>query len=61
MADVSSRNAAMTKTFDQIADERWAEILATGKTVSWHDAKIWLEARSQGKNPPKTVARKPAR
>jgi len=47
--------------FHRVADERWAKILASGKTVPWDDAKSWLEARSRGERPRKPVARKPGR
>ena len=49
------------EAFHRVADERWARILARGKTVPWEDAKAWLEARSRGKPPRKPVARKPGR
>jgi predicted transcriptional regulator len=49
------------EAFHRVADERWARILARGKTVPWEDAKAWLEARSRGKHPRKPVARKPGR
>ena len=39
----------------RIADQRWAKVLATGKTVSWTDAMRYLEARAQGKRPAKPV------
>lgn len=42
--------------FHRVADERWASILATGKTVTLDEAKSRLTARSGGKRP-----RKPAR
>jgi predicted transcriptional regulator len=45
----------------RVADERWANVLASGKTVAWDEAKSWLEARSRGERPPKPVARKPGR
>jgi predicted transcriptional regulator len=45
--------------FHRTADERWAKVLATGKTVPWVDAKAWLDARSRGENPGKPVPRKP--
>jgi predicted transcriptional regulator len=45
--------------FHRVADERWAKVLATGKTVPWDDAKAWLEARSRGERPRKPVARMP--
>jgi predicted transcriptional regulator len=47
--------------FHALADERWANILATGQTVSWDAAKAWLESRSRGENPLTPVARKPER
>jgi predicted transcriptional regulator len=40
--------AELDEAFHRIADERWAKVLATGKTVPWDDAKSWLEARSRG-------------
>jgi predicted transcriptional regulator len=42
----------------RVADERWAKVLATGKTVAWDDAKAYLEARARGKRPRKPAARK---
>jgi predicted transcriptional regulator len=45
----------------RLADERWANLLVTGKTVAWNDAKAWLEARSRGESPRKPAARKPGR
>lgn len=44
--------------FYRVADERWAKVLATGKTVPWGDAKAYLEARSRDERPRKPVARK---
>src|SRR5271157_4241029 len=38
----------LDEAFHRVADERWATVLATGKTVPWDDAKAWLEARSRG-------------
>ena len=43
--------------FHRVADERWAKVLATGKTVAWEDAKAYLEARSRGKRARTPVAR----
>lgn len=40
--------------FNAIADQRWANIQSTGKTVPWSDAKIYLAARARGE-----PARKP--
>ena len=39
--------------FHRLADERWADIMATGETVNWDDTKAWLEARSRGEHPPR--------
>ena len=36
--------------FDALADERWANIRATGKTVAWDDAKAYLTARANAKS-----------
>ncbi len=44
--------------FHRVADERWARVLASGKTVSWAEARAYLEARSEGKRRRKPVARK---
>jgi predicted transcriptional regulator len=53
--------AELDEDFHRVADERWAKILATRKTVPWDDAKAWLEARSRGERPRKPVARTPRR
>ena len=44
--------------FQRVADERWAKVLSTGKTVPWDDAKAYLEARVRGKSPRKPPPRK---
>jgi len=44
--------------FHRIADKRWANVLATGKTVPWEEARSYLEARSRGERPRKPAARK---
>jgi predicted transcriptional regulator len=49
------------EAFHRLADERWARLLATGKTVSWDAAKGWIEARSRGEQPHRPQARKPRR
>ncbi|MDD2920192.1 DUF1778 domain-containing protein [Rhodoferax sp.] len=41
--------------FNDIADERWKRILASGKTVSWDDAKAYLTAKSLGESPNKPL------
>ena len=37
--------------FHALADERWARIRTTGKTVAWDDAKTYLVARANGERP----------
>lgn len=43
--------------FNALADERWARIRATGKTVAWDDAKAYLTARANGERPRKPAAK----
>lgn len=43
--------------FNALADERWARIRATGKTVAWDDAKTYLAARANGDRPRKPAAK----
>ena len=48
--------------FHTLADERWANIRTTGKTVAWDDAKAYLTARANvagnGEKVVKPTARK---
>jgi len=39
--------------FHALADERWANIRAKGKTVAWDDAKAYLVARANDERPHK--------
>lgn len=34
--------AELDEEFQRLADDRWAKLLATGKTVPWDEAKVWL-------------------
>ncbi|RZJ10924.1 MAG: CopG family transcriptional regulator [Acidovorax sp.] len=43
--------------FHALADERWARIRATGKTVAWDDARAYLAARANGEKPRKPAAK----
>lgn len=47
--------------FHALADERWARIRATGRTVAWEDAQAYLAARAQGKQPARPAARAPGK
>lgn len=47
--------------FDAVAEARYAEIVATGKTIPWQEMRGYLEARVAGKATKRPVARKLAR
>ncbi|TXT23583.1 MAG: hypothetical protein FD134_2045 [Gallionellaceae bacterium] len=47
--------------FDAVAEERYARIVASGKTVPWQEMRNYLEARITGKAAKRPVARKLAR
>jgi predicted transcriptional regulator len=48
----------LDEAFHRVADERWAKLLSTGKTVPWNDAQAYLEARARGERPRKPAARR---
>ena len=48
----------MDNAFNAVADQRWGTIQASGKTVSWDDAKVYLAARANGEPARKPTARK---
>ena len=50
--------AELDNAFNAVADQRWATIQASGKTVPWDDAKAYLAARANGAPAPKPAARK---
>ena len=45
--------------FNRTADARWANLLASGETVAWDDARTWVEARARGETPRRPMPRKP--
>lgn len=47
--------------FNDVADKRYAKIVATGKTVSWQEMRSYLEGRLAGKAARRPAARKLAR
>ncbi len=59
--DAISQTVELAELDDQahtVADERWAKIMATGKTIPWEETKAYLLARSRGERAPKPAARK---
>jgi predicted transcriptional regulator len=51
--------AERDEAFHRLAGKHWANVLASGKTVPWDEARSWIEARSRGERPPRPLARKP--
>ena len=51
----------LDNAFNAVADQRWATIQASGKTVPWDDAKAYLAARANGELTRKPAARKLAK
>lgn len=47
--------------FEAEAEQRYARILATGKTIAWTDMRDYLKACAEGGNAPRPAARKLAR
>jgi predicted transcriptional regulator len=47
--------------FDAVAEERFARIAASGKTVPWQEMRSYLEDRVAGKTAKRPAARKLAR
>ena len=44
--------------FNDVAERRYANIVATGKTIPWHEMRAYLEGRMAGKTVKRPVARK---
>jgi predicted transcriptional regulator len=51
----------LDNAFNTLADQRWAKLQASGKTVPWDDAKAYLAARASGEPARKPAARKLAK
>ncbi|MBI1890946.1 MAG: ribbon-helix-helix protein, CopG family [Burkholderiales bacterium] len=47
--------------FQELAEQRYANIVATGKTISWDQMRLYLEDRLAGKKATRPKARKMAR
>jgi predicted transcriptional regulator len=55
-ADAETRSA-----FEAQAGERYAQIVASGRTIPWSEMRAYLTARAAGGRPRRPVARKPTR
>lgn len=51
----------LRQSFEAEANQRYARILATGKTISWNDMRDYLKASAGGGKAVRPVARKLAR
>jgi predicted transcriptional regulator len=51
----------LNNEFHRVADERWAELTITGKSIGWDQAKLYMQAKGRGEQARKPAARKPAR
>lgn len=47
--------------FETVAEERYARIIASGKTIPWQDMRVYLEENLAGKAIKRPAARKLAR
>ena len=47
--------------FDQVAEQRYAQIVASGKTIPWNEMRRYLEDRLAGKATTRPIAKKLAR
>lgn len=56
-ADQEERHA----DFNEVAEQRYARIVASGKTISWNEMRSYLEDRLAGKAVKRPLARKLAR
>ena len=56
-----AEQAELRADFDTVAEERYARIVDSGKTVSWDKMRGYLEQRLAGKSLKRPLARKLAR
>jgi len=56
-----TQQAELRADFDAVAEQRYADIVSSGKTISWTEMRKYLEASVSGKSARRPVARKLAR
>lgn len=59
--DEKTRQSEQRAEFDAVAENRYADIVATGKTIPWQEMRAYLQARMAGKAAKRPAARKLAR
>ncbi len=50
--------AEQDSALQQLAEQRWSQVLATRPTVAWDEAKAYLSACARGEQPRRPAARK---
>ena len=56
-----TQQAELRADFDEAAEQRYADIVSSGKTISWTEMRKYLEARVAGRSAKRPVARRLAR
>ena len=56
-----AQDAEQASEFHALADQRFAAIATSGKTIPWPEMRSYLQARAAGKKPRRPTARKLAR
>ncbi len=56
-----AEHAERQAQFGETADARYAELVRSGKTISWKEMRSYLEARIAGKTARRPIAKKLAR
>ncbi|WP_297907922.1 ribbon-helix-helix protein, CopG family [Thiomonas sp.] len=47
----------LEEAFHRVAEQRWATLLASGKSIAWDEASAYIAARARGERPRKPKAR----
>ena len=56
-----TKQEELSADFDEVAEDRYARIVASGKTIPWQEMRGYLEERLAGKAVKRPAARKLAR
>lgn len=51
----------LEEALHRVAEQRLATLLASGKSIAWHEASAYVAARARGERPRKPTARQPKR